>query len=167
MVCNIAEAQANTTKSTPSVFEPDYQNRGFEEAQPPSDVVLNALLKTPEAVEMHNELSHRDRESLGSLFRVVAVDLGESGERGFIVLGNDPMSGADCFWFWIVRTSQGKAEVLLFSNGLSLSLKRRTTNGYKDIEVDWATAAFIGSRLYRYDGSVYRLDKEQTKGNKP
>ncbi|MGA2673358.1 MAG: hypothetical protein ABSE99_09020 [Terracidiphilus sp.] len=166
IVCNIAEAQANTAKSVPSVFEPDDQNRGFEEAKHPSDVVLDALLKTPEAVKIHDELSHRDRESLRSLFEVVRVDLGESGEKGFVALGQGPMTGADCFWFWIVRASKGKAEVLLFSNGLSLSLRKQMTNHYRNIEVDWATAAFIGSRLYRYNGSVYQLDKELTKENK-
>jgi hypothetical protein len=39
-------------------------------------------------------------------------------------------------------------------------------NRYRNIEVEWATAAFVGTRFYRYDGSVYRLYREHTKGNK-
>ena len=160
------QTRNNPLRTEPSSFAPDDENRGFENAQPPSDVVLDAFLKTPEAVEMHEELSNRDRESLRSLFEVVRVDLGDSGEKGFVALGKGPITGADCFWFWIVRARQGKAEVLLFSNGLSLSLRKQMTNHYRNIEVDWATAAFIGSKFYHYNGSVYQLDKEHTKENK-
>ena len=133
---------------------------------PPSDVVLDALLKTPEAVEMKEELSNRDRESLRSLFEVVRVNLVENGEKDFLALGEGPMTGADCFWFWLVRVRKGKADVLLFSNGLSFRLRTQKTNQYKNIEVDWATARFIGWQLYRYNGSVYRLGAEHTKENK-
>jgi hypothetical protein len=166
IVANTATAQSNNPKSPPSLFQPEDENRGFEGAAPPSDVVLDALLRTPEAVDMRDELSHRDRESLRGLFEVVRVDLGKTGEQDFVALGKGQMTGADCFWFWIVGIRRHKAEVLLFSNGLSLSLQEEMANRYRNIEVEWATAAFVGTRFYRYDGSVYRLYREHTKGNK-
>ena len=77
------------------------------------------------------------------------------------------MIGADCEWFWIVRVRHGVAEVLLFSNGLALELRKHGTNGYRDIHVSWATAAYIGERSYSYDGSAYKLVREQAKEQKP
>jgi hypothetical protein len=152
-------------KPHPTVFAPDRNNLGFEGAGPPSDAVLDALLKTKEATADSNALEGRSRETLRQMFEVVKVDLGDRNEMDYVALGNGPMTGADCFWFWIVRVRQGQADVLLFSNGLSLVLRKHTTNGYRDIEGDWATASFIGETLYRYNGSVYRLEWEHTKEN--
>jgi hypothetical protein len=48
---NIAFAQGPEAHriTQPSYFAPDEENRGFDASDPPSDTVLDALLKTPEA----------------------------------------------------------------------------------------------------------------------
>jgi hypothetical protein len=163
---NRVGAQRKSAKLTPSLFEPENKNRGFEDASPPSDLVLDALLNTQEAIDVHEEFSNRDRVGLRGLFEVARTNLGAMEGIDYVVLGKGPMTGADCFWFWIVSVRKGKADVLLFSNGLSLSLQKLKTDGYKNIKVDWATAGYVGSRYYRYDGSKYRLFKEHTKENK-
>jgi hypothetical protein len=152
--------------SDPTFFDPDYNNQGLESARPPSDIVLDVVLKRVEADKMSGEIEGFSREQKRALFEVVRVDLGPTSEEDYVVHGKPPMTGADCEWFWIVRVHQGKAEVLLFSNGLSLVLRRHATNGYRDIEGNWATAAFIGERLYRYDGSLYKLEWEHSRENK-
>jgi hypothetical protein len=133
---------------------------------PPSDLVLNALLNTREAIDARKDLEGRSREKLRSLFKVVRVDLGPEHEKDYVALGSDPLSGADCFWFWIVRVRDGRAKVLLFSNGLTLTLRKSKTNGYSDIRGDWATAAYIGGELFKCDGSAYKTAWKQTKENK-
>jgi hypothetical protein len=150
----------------PTVFNPELNNQGLKDAHPPSDIILDALLKKVEADKMSGEIEGFGREQKRSLFEVVRVDLGPTSEEDYVVHGKPPMIGVDCEWFWIVRVGHGKAEVLLFSNGLSLALRKHATNGYRDIESDWATAGFIGQRLYRYGGSVYKLEWEHTKENK-
>jgi hypothetical protein len=160
-------AQKNArSDSDPTFFNPDYNNQGLENARPPSDIVLDVLLKRVEADEMSGEIEGFGREQKRALFEVVRVDLGPTSEEDYVVHGKPPMIGADCEWFWIVRVRQGKAEVILFSNGLSLALRKHATNGYRDIESDWGTAGFIGERLYSYSGSIYKLEWEHSKENK-
>ncbi len=153
----------------PKVFAPDDENLGFDDAAPPSDILLDALLKTEEAKgdgETREVLSSLDRESQRKLFQVVRVDLGKAGEEDYIALGNGPMTGADNNWFWIIRVHQSKAKVLLFTNGLTVEVLRRRTNGYFDIKESWAGNAGSASRLYRYTGSMYKVAKSQWKDAK-
>jgi hypothetical protein len=150
-------------KSEPSTFYPDDENRGFDEATLPSNTVLDALLKTHEAKENWDRLKTLDRERLRKLFLVSKVHLAESGETDEVVLGSDPMSGADCYWFWIVRDKGERARVLLFTNNYGIDLLNTRTNGYREIRGVWSSAAgYSITRLYRYDGSRYRLAYERT-----
>jgi hypothetical protein len=141
-----------------SEFEPNDDDYGFKGAQRPSDAVLDALLKTPEADEMREQLEKLDREDLRSLFGVVKVHLRDLNETDEVVIGKDPMSGADNDWFWIVRDMGDHAQVLLFASGNGIDLLKTRTNGYKDIESYWGSAAGDAIyHLYRYDGMVYKL----------
>ena len=150
-------------QTEPSSFSRDDENRGFKNAQPPSDAVLDALLKTPEADEMREELEKLDHEDLRSLFGVVKTHLKNASETDEVVIGNDPMSGADNDWFWIVRDMGDHAQILLFANGNDLDLLKIRTNEYKEIETMWSSAAgYYIKRLYKYDGNVYRLALERT-----
>jgi hypothetical protein len=87
-------------KTESSDFYPDNWNKGFDEAEPPSDAVLDALLKTQEAKEHWDQLKSLDRERLRKIFLVVRVHLTNFDEKDEVVLGSDPLSGADCDWFW-------------------------------------------------------------------
>jgi hypothetical protein len=152
-----AQHQGGVSAGHPTVFAPDDENRGFEDAAPPSDLVLNALLNSAEAkdTETRKALVKYDRESSRKLFQVVRVDISDTSEEDYIALGSGPMTGADNSWFWIVRTNQGKAQVLLFTNGLTVRILHRKTNGYRDMEEIWGGNAGVVTRLYRYNGSRY------------
>jgi hypothetical protein len=153
--------------SRPTLFEPEDHNHGLEGARHPSDNVLDALLKRVENDELSSEIEELSRERKRALFEVVRVNLGPTSEEDYVVHGKPPLIGADCEWFWIVRVREKKAEVMLFSNGLALQLQRQLVSGYRDIDVSWATAAYVGNRLYRYDGSTYKLLREHTEEQKP
>lgn len=155
------------TVSRPTFFEPDDRNRGLENAQPPSDIVLDALLKEAKANELDREIEGLTREQKRVLFETVRVNLGPTAEEDFVVHGKPPLIGADCEWFWIVRVRRGEAGVLLFANGLALELRKRVVNGYREINASWATAGYVGDRLYKFDGTIYRLVREHTEGQKP
>jgi len=160
------QATRKPLKTEPSTFYPDDWNRGFDEADPPSDAVLDALLKTQEAKENSDRLHKLGREKLRSLFLVVRVHLKNADEADEVVLGKDPMSGADCFWFWIVRDSADRAQVLLFENAYGVYLLKGRTNGYRDIR----SVAFAGgttyTNIFHYDGQryipVHKYQKETT-----
>jgi hypothetical protein len=165
--CAGAQNGPRAEKQEPSLFYPDNEKRGFENAKPPSDLVLDALLRTREARQMKVKLEGYDRAGLRGLFEIVPVDLGPAGDEDYVAHGRTlPMMGADNDWFWIVRVQQGKANVILFSNGWSLRLLARKTNEFRDIERADGTAAFSGETLYRFNGSVYKLVWEHTKENK-
>jgi len=150
-----------------TTFDPEDANAGFENAQPPPDAVLAALLTSAKKDQLDDELKGLGIEQKRALFEVVQVNLGRSVGNAYVVHGKPPMIGADCDWFWIVQADGHHARVLLFSNGLALSLRKHSTAGYRDIVVSWASAAFTGERLYGYNGSEYKLIREQTKEQKP
>jgi len=151
----------------PRLFAPEDNNLGFENAAPPSDVVLDALLGTQEAKDASDDLEILDRESERKLFATVRINLRSAKEEDYIALGDGPLSGADHHWFWIVRASQGKAEVLLFTGGLAVEILPRRTNGYHDVKESWGGNSGFGSRLYQYTGTTYKLAKERWQDAKP
>ena len=145
-------------------FAPDDENRGFETAGPPSDALLDSLLKTPEAENAKEKLAALDREKLRNLFQVVPIHLSSSMETDYIALGRDPLSGADCFWFWLVRPVGNHAQVILFSNALTVQLLPTRTNGYRDIRSTWSSAAgYTITRVFHYSGAKYILAHQYTR----
>jgi len=169
LFCCAGLAQSNrVAHSAPPIhFAPDNENEGFDEADPPSDPVLDALLRTKEAKESSEELKSFDREKLRSLFRVVQVQLGPSTEKDYLAIGSGPLTGADCYWFWIVQVQSGKANAVLFTNGLGVDILRRSTDGHRDIRGEWATAAFTGEAIYRFNGTRYVQVSKKSEAVKP
>jgi len=166
---SVRAQQGGVGAEHPTVFAPDDKNRGFEDAALPSDLVLNALLNSAEAkdTETHEVLAKYDWVSSRKLFQVVRIDISDTNEEDYIALGSGPMTGADNSWFWIVRTNQGKAQVLLFTNGLTVRILHRKTNGYRDIEEVWGGNVGIVTRLYRYNGSGYTQVSKRFEKAKP
>jgi hypothetical protein len=151
-----AQKPPHSLNARPIVFVPDDGNRGFENAKPPSDAVLNALLATSQAKDAHNELSGLNREDLRNLFEIVRVNLGPATEEDYVVHGRSlPMRGAENDWFWIVRDRRDHAKIILFANGYSLELLKTMTSGYKDIRTVWSAPAYTLTDMYHFDGVRY------------
>jgi hypothetical protein len=161
----VSQASAHQASKEPTFFSPDYvENDPFKHALPPTDDVLNALLKTPQALQAADALAKLDREELRRTFSVVKVHLSDSSEDDEVVLGSVPMSGADNDWFWIIRRLPDHAQVVLFANGLSLELLNSKTVDYKNIRTSWGAASGISiTCIYHYDGTRYRLVHKYTK----
>lgn len=162
----LVAAQSAKTKPTkePTTFTGEDRDNGFDHANPPSDVVLDALLKTPEAQEMSSELDDLGREEQRKLFQATPVHLTNPEEVDEVILGHTPMSGADNDWFWIVRHSRDGAEVILFASGLALDLLDSRSLGYKNIRTVWAAASGLTiTCVYHYDGNRYQLVHKYTK----
>jgi hypothetical protein len=154
----LAQSTRHSGKATPTMFAPEVE-QGFENAQPPSDAVLDALLTSAEAKDSRDELEGLDREAKRKLFEVVRVDLTGRGEEDYVALGNYPMSGADHHWFWIVQVNEGKARVLLFTQGLTIQLLHKRTNGYRDIKEMWAAT---GVQIREATGTTDQPTKSRT-----
>ena len=165
--CMHAQQPSGAKTKRPTLFAPDDENRGFKGSVPPSDAVLDALLATDEAKESREGLSGHNREYARELFQAVRIDIGDAAEEAYIVEGSWPMSGADNIWFWIVRVVHDKAHVLLFTNGLTVTILSHRTNGYRDIKEEWGGNAGWGSRVYQYSGSRYKLVRKRWQDAKP
>jgi hypothetical protein len=163
VVIGAAIAQpARSVHREPSFFSPEEGEESvFHNAPLPSDVVLDALLKTKEAKDY--ELHEFGREESRKLFRVVKVHLAKQDEVDWIVSGSGRMTGGDNDWFWVVRQVDNHAEVLLYANGLSLVTLKSRTNDYKDIATSWnAASGYSIDETYKYNGSRYKLVHKHT-----
>ena len=146
----------------PSMFLADPDNRGFEHAEKPSDAVLDALLKTPQAKEKAESLQKPGREGQRAEFSAVSVHLAGADEKGWVVRGSLLMSGDYNDWYWLVREHGTEAEILLFANGYQLNLKRSKSHGYRNVVCVWGfETGDIMTRKFRYDGSRYQQVSEK------
>jgi len=163
----VAQSAAKTSSGFPRYFSPDDEDRGFAHAGPPSDAVLNALLEAEEVKASTSDLERLSREELRMRFRAVRISLSSEQRQYYLAQGLGKLTGADCDWFWIIRVKRGRAQLLLFVNGLSVTVLQHMTNGYSDIRGEWATAGHTGMGIFRYDGHVYRRALQRTTERKP
>lgn len=166
LVCllgHVAAQNKRPQQTRPTVFAPEMET-GFENAKPPSDAVLDALMKSPEVAETGDDDKKPDRESMRKSFQAVRVDLGATNEEDYVVLGGGDYTGADCNWFWIVRVKQGNGQVLLFTGGLVVEILHQRTKGYHDIEESWGGNSGSVTRIFRYNGATYELASEHSEG---
>jgi hypothetical protein len=164
MICALFAARiaiAQTSRAKPpterTVYS-EYSDESFDDFLPLPENLLNVLLATAEAREMSRELQGLDRNELAKLFSAIEVHLDDRGKQDYLVLGKSPMSGADCDWFWIVRSGQTHPKVILFANTNSIELLKSRTNGYRNIRSVWESAAgYTITNVYHYNGARYRL----------
>ena len=155
-------------RSSAIFFYSNDDNRGFENAKPPSDVVLDALLETPQVKESLDDIEDQSRESLRSYFKVALANAGGPQDEIYVVTSTKlPLGSGDSDWFWIVQTDKQKARVILFIIGHTLTFKKHRTNGYRDLLETTGTPGQPEENLFRYDGKAYRLSRERLQTVKP
>ena len=89
----------------------------------------------------------------------VQLRTGGTGARGtgaILVRGNCPLCGAHVGWFWIYEQARGRWRRLLFAVGDRLVLMDERRLGYRDVQLQYATADKLLMVEYRYDGKAYR-----------
>lgn len=158
----VAVAQSRPPSRAPERrdFIPSYGDGSFDDYDPPSDELLKVLLESEEVKGALEHIDHPDREWLRARFQVVEIHLANPAERDYLVLGQDPISGADCDWFWIVRSLHNRLETVLFENTNEITLLNRKRNGLRSIRSAWCSAAFCMTRYYRFDGQRYSLSRK-------
>jgi hypothetical protein len=148
-------------------FYPD-DNHGFENAKPPSDTVLDALLASAEVKDRLDEIEDQSRESLRHYFSAIPTDAGTAEDQIYVVTSTGlPLGSGDSDWFWMVRTRKQEATVILFTIGHTLRFQQHRTNGYRDLRETTGTPVQPEENLYRYDGAVYRLLRTRLRKEKP
>jgi len=118
--------------------------------------VLKVLLQQKDVRDELPLASPSEQASPAQLFHASRVHLSQLKEIDWVVTGVGPMSGADNTWYWIVRSQEGGPTVVCFTGGNSLLLLNSRTNGFRDVESDWSSAAETETTIYHFDGTHYR-----------
>jgi hypothetical protein len=157
IAAGITTAQPSGTKPAKerTIFYEDEES--FPDSLPLPEKVLNALKATKEAGYARDVSRERPHEDLNQFFKAVQVHLSNSEDVDYIVLGQFPLTGADCAWFWLVRSARTRPKVVLFSNTNSIELLGSRTNGYRDIRSVWQSPNERITRVYHYNGEYYTL----------
>ena len=137
-------------------FSEDDPAGALREPEPLPPEVLKVLLQHNEVRGGLRLASPSERSNPAQLFRASRVHLSGPKEIDWVVTGVGPMSGGDNSWFWIVRSQESGATVACFAGGNSLLLKNTRTNGFRDIESDWSSAAETQTTIYHFDGNQYK-----------
>ena len=146
-----------------SFFNPDDRPDPFENSAPLPPDAVRALLATKEARDVFSDAPRPIAKDPATLFRAVRINVSKTGDTDYLVNGISPLTGGDSEWFWIVRSVGGRSRVLLFTNGYSVELLRHWTNGFRDIRSKWNSPDYINTRIYRFDGTRYRLHYDKWK----
>ena len=94
-----------------------------------------------------------------SWFEAAKVNLGQSA-TGFVVKNaNTCMGAADTGRFWIFRKEGPRYQLVLDHNGFSLALLRSYSNGYRNIIITAATAAYFFTYKFQFSNGKYRRTK--------
>lgn len=92
-----------------------------------------------------------------SWFQAAKVDLNGDRLTDYVVRNRkDCLNGPRAATFWIFRAN-AKSFTLIFEDSvLTLSIKRKRTNGFRDIETETTMMNIIRNR-WKFDGRKYRL----------
>lgn len=122
--------------------------------------VIRLLMKTKEAA-IARSYGRDFPDDPSELFQAAEIHLARPDQVDLVVIGEDPMSGADNTWFWLVRSAYTKPRIILFAGGNGIKVKETRANGYLDIHCFWSSPSATSDELYRFDGTKYRLVREK------
>jgi len=116
------------------------------------------MIAAREAAYVREKLLENPGLDVNVFFVGTEVHLTDAGSADYIVKGQDALTGADCDWFWLVRSTPGKPEVVFFRCAYTVRVLGSKSNGYRDIRSDWWSAGGDGyAEIYRFDGVKYVL----------
>ena len=86
------------------------------------------------------------------------ISLG-ANRRAYIARSHeDCLNGVDNDWFWIILNTRSGYRLLLHGGTVSLTVHNRRTRGFPDLEANTGTGAGMYTDMYKFDGTVYKLD---------
>jgi hypothetical protein len=166
MICalfapEIAIAQSTGVKLAPerTIFN---DADSFKNSVPLHRNVLDVLIASLKDDEHYRDLFFGKSDiDLNRYFTAVVVHLSGSNEIDYVVQGNLPLAGADCGWFWIVRSAPTHPKVVLFEPTGTIELLNSRTRGYRDIRSVWIMSGHRRTRLFHFNGTEYKRIEEK------
>ena len=66
------------------------------------------------------------------------------------------LTGADNVWFWVFLQTRRGFRLVLWEGALGVDVLRNRTHGVRDLKVGHATAAAASTKIYKFNGAIYK-----------
>jgi hypothetical protein len=148
---------------------PVHEQTSFTESEPmdrPVPIpqkVLKLLLQREEVKDNLRMRGETEAEPKAQFFSASKIHLGPADEMDLIIKGNEEMGGADNAWFWVVRSADKSPAIVLWAGGDGFYILTSKSNGYRDIQTNWASPSEQLIEIYKFDGTKYKLAKSRRK----
>jgi hypothetical protein len=133
------------------------EESAFENPAPLTDSVRKILAADPHVARTLASRQINPAELPKQWFTVSKINLGISGETGFVVMGADAMRGANINPFWVFRHTRRGYQLVLTLAAHDLTFLKSTSNKLRDLQSASATASQRSESVYKFDGNVYRV----------
>lgn len=153
-------ASGQSFSTQPGKVIATYDNRSFAHPVRLPASVLGVLLLQKETSYAKDWARKHPGGDLNRFFRATRTQLTRTGQDDWIVEGIFPLTGADCDWFWLVRSERSGPRVVLFYNGYTIHLLDKETNSLRDMRAVWESPSERDISVYHYDGVQYKLIKK-------
>lgn len=133
----------------------------FEQRRPfkhPVKLPTGALQLLRHEISDKRGCSLNETTDISRWFIASRIDLGANRLAYIARSYEDCLNGVDNDWFWIILKTRRGYRLLLYNGTISLTVRRTRTRGFPDIESNIGTGAGMYTDIYKFDGTVYRVD---------
>ena len=86
------------------------------------------------------------------------INLGARRQTIIALAYDDCGHSADRLWFWTLLKTAGRYRILLRAATDSVTVRNARTHHFPDLETNVATAADNYTKVYKFDGTAYKVD---------
>jgi hypothetical protein len=153
----VAQPRQNTSEQRVFGAEDESVKAPFTLPRP----ILAILAAEDEVKNALDNASIRSNKLPDSWFLASEVHLAGPAERDVIVIGRCPVCGTNIVPFWVFRPNGHGYQLIMSGGGLGLSVLRRRTNGYFDIQTGLVAEQKPWTGVWRFDGQLYQLGPDK------
>jgi hypothetical protein len=92
-----------------------------------------------------------------SLFSASRINLSTYQSAFILKSGHHCLTGVSTDWFWVYISSRRKYRKVLSASGIIVDVLKSRSRGLRDIETNGATAQTNYTRIYKFNGTIYKL----------
>lgn len=115
---------------------------------------LLSLLKLEIKSRCHRDAAFQAMD-VRALFSALRINLND--RPAFILTSRHIcLTGADNVWFWVFLQARRTFRLVLMSGALGVDVLKNRTHEVRDLKVGHATAAAMSTKIYKFNGTIYK-----------